>query len=1308
MSICTNGISRIRVKAANGKDSILFKNILDHYEGNRDDAIRLYAYANSQEFFDNYGNYKSNPESFSNLDINSEPKITDVLNTVSETDYRLAPKIGKDFSFAFDKDKFTQNTELDDETIKNNRKRSRRIIVKKRAILDDLYKHLTPLKFVDSNDARREEYKINMRISALNGEINRIEEEMDADALVKMANADLKRVSYILSNRNINMSDFFYAKNTLNVWYDVINTFFQESKTSDNTFYGEAKDDSLRFKSLSDVEAEAKRLINAANAKEVFLINQYLKSETGRDVDIKKVFREQQDYSAVHASTMSIDRTDNILFQQVANTNYKIIGRVKEQYQTFEKEIDVLIDKAERELKNIATSSDKYDIFREKYKDGSATGNMIRQFNPEYDDENAIQFSKAIESNSETSFATYYKWFNDNNYILDFRILFQGERDNDGLLFWNETQHTKAEKDKLINDLKELVGEKETQRLLELSEKYLDDYASAREVAIEEINSRADRTTDQKDEDFRRWEVTYSPFYYSNAIVNQKIYTIGNSIANHKGRHSVMAVPRKTNRETGQDTGWFNEDFAKIKNSPAVYEFYLKFIKTNHMLNHLLPYTVSNHLRDNTIPTLRKTMYDHMTEDGMKGVMKDVYQGVINSLTTNDSNELVYADIDPYTGEIEKNLTISFVKQNLKEINKRYTTRLIQFESTNNAKASIEDKRKIKKEVMDSMAREKSFDLGKILKAYYMSVMFYTAKARIEDLVRVSDSVFQREAEVLRTASGKNKRQGRIGELLRKSPDRSFKNIKDQWDYWVEYFYGHRSDDEHVFATKVLTKEEKEEKTKILELMATIKKDFENGDIEAEEYNLKLTKLETILEELGRNYSSAKIGRTILKYNQLKSMGWNAFSGVTNMTQGYINNFMEANDGRLFTKKNLGVAYKKVFNSVLKNYSFNTIESNEAKKIRSLMDRMDAMSETSNELYQRSFKNRKTGGINWMNPYNIQNRSEYFNQAPLLVATMLSKNNMVKDLKGNDVPIYEAFDEEGKWKTDIFGAEDPNLIDNLKLKIAATISKVHGNYNSEMPIRANKKVITSAMKQFRTWMFEGVADRFQREQFSDALKIQLKGRYRSGVMGFVRASAKSKTNEQGERIDEKGNIIKDYERGIDLKEILDNQVFSIKQLLRKLVFMDTQYDERFSEVDAANLRKNLSELVILGQVSGLILLLSMLGGDDDDDKLKFYVKNYTLNALFRGQADITLYLSPDSLEQVSQRPIPVMSLITDMHKLINASISLALGNDEITRGLYTGESKFKRALFRNLPLVSKVQSNKSAAIQVYNNIQGAK
>ena len=118
------------------------------------------------------------------------------------------------------------------------------------------------------------------------------------------------------------------------------------------------------------------------------------------------------------------------------------------------------------------------------------------------------------------------------------------------------------------------------------------------------------------------------------------------------------------------------------------------------------------------------------------------------------------------------------------------------------------------------------------------------------------------------------------------------------------------------------------------------------------------------------------------------------------------------------------------------------------------------------------------------------------------------------------------------------------------------------------------------------------------------------------------------------------------------------------------------YQRGISEVDAANMRANLTEIYMLISTIGFGLALKALmeaGDDDDNDK----TTRFALNLVNRVQTDLLMYISPIEFERILRDPIPLSSVIVDSSKLIGHLSGLLVGqkDDIIKYGSYHGQSR---------------------------------
>ena len=216
--------------------------------------------------------------------------------------------------------------------------------------------------------------------------------------------------------------------------------------------------------------------------------------------------------------------------------------------------------------------------------------------------------------------------------------------------------------------------------------------------------------------------------------------------------------------------------------------------------------------------------------------------------------------------------------------------------------------------------------------------------------------------------------------------------------------------------------------------------------------------------------------------------------------------------------------------------------------------------------------------------------------------------------------------------------------------------------------------------QFRTWAFMGFYNRFGAERESNIAGITKKGRYRSY-----------------------GTIYKELGAVQATFEIT-------KQLLRKLAFQGTDFSKLvseegyFTETDAANLRRNLTEIVTLMSVYALGLLLKAgLDDDEDDKKGMFRPIAFTLiNQMSRVETDILFYTNPVAFEQLQRNALPIFTVVQDGWIFTSRAANLLTGGeDTYKQGVHKGQSKTLVAGEKLAPGVAQWHRLLSASYQEY-------
>ena len=421
----------------------------------------------------------------------------------------------------------------------------------------------------------------------------------------------------------------------------------------------------------------------------------------------------------------------------------------------------------------------------------------------------------------------------------------------------------------------------------------------------------------------------------------------------------------------------------------------------------------------------------------------------------------------------------------------------------------------------------------------------------------------------------------------------------------------------------------------------------------------------------------SKIGDAAVQYVQMKGMGWNVISATTNMFYGSIANVIHANRRQEFTRKDLRKATGIMLNSTMKSLTGDLYENKQARKVMALMLKYDTLKEFNEEAFrQTTDPNRTSRGLKKLAPYELQRRSEYFVQGQTMVAMMLAIK--LKDKAGNNVTLFDAFDEQGNWDVDKMGENtewngDVNIEGenekSMKFKFALdqTLKRIHGNYDPNSPVMIKKGVFGRMLMQFRSWISEGVAERFEGEKYDELIGRKRKGRYLTY-----------------------GTVTKELGFGGLIKMLLKQIVYS------KSAFIDPSTGKKIDEVDIENMRANLAELGFMVSLYAFTMLLKHMWDDDDEKPGAYY---FFMNTAYRLQDDIQFYANPQAFENVSRNAIPLFGLVVDAGEWAVAVEKYIMGNNIIKSGPYKGESRLLRESLQMIPLGTSYYRLRSATGQ---------
>ncbi len=483
---------------------------------------------------------------------------------------------------------------------------------------------------------------------------------------------------------------------------------------------------------------------------------------------------------------------------------------------------------------------------------------------------------------------------------------------------------------------------------------------------------------------------------------------------------------------------------------------------------------------------------------------------------------------------------------------------------------------------------------------------------------------------------------------------------------------------------------------------------------ETEELQKKKQSLLRIKDNMGKEFSVAAFFDAIFNWIRLLGLGWNVSSGATNFLEGQTANLIAAASGYYFTPENIYRASDIVKGSFVKNSTRGLVSTKGARKAAVLMKRYDVLQDASNELQKASAKSAYST-LNALNPYEITQRVEYLNQAPLLIATLMD----IKVGEGeNETNLWDAMDENGQLLPEYSTEEtrknweEGNGQDyrDFKSKIIKTIVNVHGDYDEFRGNMASEYILGKALLMFKRWMARQFYQRFAIDQPDLELEVvDFKGRYRShtkvtgllhgsligfaglgifgvGPLGLVLGGSIGMltgalwgANTRMSFLKELAIVGKEYAMTV-LR--LPVNMFTGMNLVKSNMsetsemFLNEMRNEDFSETDLRNLRSNLAEMAILTAFTGLLIMTkAMLWDDDDeDDDTRRMAHNLLANRFMQLSSQSAMYLNPVEGWESTVGTIPLIRFYDNAYKTFKEAEDYLEGHDIIPTGPHAGES----------------------------------
>lgn len=332
----------------------------------------------------------------------------------------------------------------------------------------------------------------------------------------------------------------------------------------------------------------------------------------------------------------------------------------------------------------------------------------------------------------------------------------------------------------------------------------------------------------------------------------------------------------------GKSTGWYDTKYKKIADNKETFELYNYLQEIMEYMRSILPEHLRNHVGSNTMPLIMKSMTDLFSQNSALG-MANLWSSLQKSNLVGDISDTEFDEINVISGIKEGGLKPQTFMHSNQVINDRIKIKSIEFEAINGVEPSKKDLVQIKKDVINQLNLERSFDLPKVIKMYVGNMITHKHKSNVDDLIKIGRRALDEISEISMSDAGTE--QFTVDGKLR--VQEGLKKTKEALDYAIKAFEGgqlHKP--EGRVLEKKLTYLEKKELADLLSIKDKLQIQLDNGKITKEKFIEDVAIIDNKIEKLGGYVYLSKVGDNLLKYTQLKGMGLNFIAGGVNLLTG--------------------------------------------------------------------------------------------------------------------------------------------------------------------------------------------------------------------------------------------------------------------------------------------------------------------------------------------------------------------------------------------------------------------------------------
>lgn len=434
----------------------------------------------------------------------------------------------------------------------------------------------------------------------------------------------------------------------------------------------------------------------------------------------------------------------------------------------------------------------------------------------------------------------------------------------------------------------------------------------------------------------------------------------------------------------------------------------------------------------------------------------------------------------------------------------------------------------------------------------------------------------------------------------------------------------------------------------------------------------------------GVEVDKAKALDALKDYTGVLGLGLNLFSGISNVTMGKMQIFIDAMSGEFFNMKDAAVGMKNYY-TLLPQYMAELNSTNKTSKLGLLIDKFDALEEFYGELKSKGYyKGPLSRIMGSTNLFFLNNMGEHYLHSRTMLAML--NNIKVKDKEGKEISLFEAFevkqDKDGVAKlilkegtTNLNGellstegldsnsanySEVDNrynsFISEQKLRIGKVNQALNGAFNDTDKGAIHKYALGRLAMQFRQWMPAHYSRRFSSASYDSRLDQWREGYYRTLGRFTI-------------------NLMKDISRG----------KFELATNWNSL-----------NTTEKANIKRAMTELISFGVIAALISMI----GPEKDKKGKWGERMvvYQLKRLqLETGASIPWFSALENASTILQSPAAAINSFNNLLEVVQVWNMF----DEIESGRYKGWSEWERDFANAVPLLGQLRKVKDITDEDY-------